>query len=383
MDNNINYKKSQTYELFKLINHTKDIIVPNIIGEYDYDKLISKEHEINNKYESTYMTLTNKDENGKWERFILKIRDYGYTTQTITYLYEIAKYFEIHDFSLSKISEKYIMDITLKLNEKIFSKSEETTLYMFAISQLFFQILITTLLRKNIYIKEIYYYNDVKNNSSKNIQDVIQSIINIEKKSDKNAEIILNKFVNGENIIISDVFWALDKLQNEKFHYIFHKDLFEDIPFYSVEIKHILSENALNFLKDYNNSLYNNEYIIKKNKNNNLKKKNIKEISIKNIIDNVFYRKNVVFTHFKYFELCNYNTNIEYQSKIILYLIKEIGIDEIKKLYLNNITLKNNLLEYIVNLLLEKYNNIVDINQYSKFDKLNLFIDEKTFNIYY
>jgi 2-phosphoglycerate kinase len=153
MDNNINYKTSQTYKLFELINDTKDIIAPVIIGEYNYDTLISKEHEINDKYKSTYMTLTNKDENGKWERFILKIRDYGYTTKTITYLYEISKYFEIHDFSLSKISEKYIMDITLKLNEKIFSKSEETTLYMFAISQLFFQLLITTLIRKKIYIK--------------------------------------------------------------------------------------------------------------------------------------------------------------------------------------------------------------------------------------
>lgn len=355
---------SQLYELFSFMTNTKRIKIP--VTEND-----------DNNYKTKTFSLSTFNNNRIEEKIEIKIKDYEYTTESISKIFEIAKILEIEDFSLElleNLSYECIANIYLKLKYKYI---EENSLHLFFVSELFIKILITFASRE-----EIYQEGVCKNKFIFNTSDDIYSlskIINIEKNSVEIAEKLLNKFMDNDEINISDIFWSVNKLvKQRKFIYLFTESEAKNDFFNSLFIEnHNLNDDALQFLKEY--SKYNNDnYIIETCSNvSSLKEINLQDIPIEILINNIFIKKNIIIPHFNFSVLLKSNKN---DFVIILYLINKIGLSKVKELYINNITIKNDSLKHIIDLLILKNNK--RIKQKYNLNK-KIYMDEKNGKIYY
>lgn len=327
-------KTMQIYEILKIINNTKNskfYKIPFIENDDSFYKI--------NK---TFTSIIND------EHVYMKIKDYGYCTESISKLPELINFLNI-DFSLEDVSYDCISNIYLKLKDKYI---KEQSLCLFFVSELFIKILITFEFRKEIYKEGVYHSNKTILDKTDNV-DPLQEIID---------------------------FWSINKLTNQqKFRYLFSDPEAKNNYFDTLFIEnHLLINDSLEFLKEY--IKYNNDnYIIESCYNTSfLKEMNIQEVAVDIIIDNIFIKKNVIISHFNFSILSRSNNN---SIEIILYLINKIGLFKVKELYINNITIKNESLKYIVDLLIMKYSD--DIKHGYSFNKINIYMDEKTQKIYY
>jgi hypothetical protein len=190
-------KTMQIYEILKIINNTKNSKIYKIPFIENDDSFY--------KINKTFTSIIND------EHVYMKIKDYGYCTESISKLPELIKFLNI-DFSLEDVSYDCIPNIYLKLKDKYI---KEQSLCLFFVSELFIKILITFAFRKEIYKEGVYHSNKNILDKTDNV-DPLQEIIDIENNSVEIAEKMLNSFISNNKIYISDIFWSINKLTNQQ-----------------------------------------------------------------------------------------------------------------------------------------------------------------------
>lgn len=334
----ISYKENDNYKLLKMISGEKEIRSPIIYSFYEKtsDWVISGPP----IYDS-------KDEDISFKR-----SDYGYPNKLLIYLYDLADELNINDFIIEKldIDDKYdieyLIELEIKMRNSYFNSS---SLDRFIKSQMFMQLCLTLIYRKDIYkYKEDIFLHLKKIEKPKS--DYIHEIINFNNilESERILKDIIN-YDNNKSVIPSDLFWALN-IQEERILSRISDD--ED---------ELIKNNSL--LKSYINIKYdNNIFDYGEKSNKNLKTIKIINISKNVIINNLFKHNNTILKHFKLILLD------KRQGKHLMnYLINTLSYEKIKEIYIENCTIKNSFIEsiidiYLSNIIYQKSGPIKDIS---------------------
>lgn len=326
--NTISYKENDNYKLLKMISGENEIRSPIIYSFYEKtsDWLISGPPIYDSK--DDYISF--------------KRSDYGYPNKLLIYLYDLADDLNIYDFIIEKLNIddkydiEYLIELEIKMRNSYFNSS---SLDRFIKSQMFMQLCLTHIYRKDIYkYKEDIFLHLKKIETPKS--DYIHEIINFNNilESERILKDIIN-YDNNKSVIPSDLFWALN-IQEER---ILNRISDDD--------NELIKNNSL--LKSYINIKYNNNIFDYGEKTN----KNLKTIQIINIpknviIDNLFKQNNTILKHFKLMLL-----DKKQGKHIIKYLINILGYENIKEIYLENCIIKNIFIENIIDIYLS---NILD-----------------------
>lgn len=329
----INYKENINYKLLKMISGGNEIRNPIIYNSNEklYDWTIG--------VSPIYDNIDNEKQQ-IFEDILFKISDYGYHNKLFIYLYNLAEDLKINDFTIEKlyIEDKYdieyLVELEIKMRNSYFNNS---SLDQFMKSQMFMQLCLTIIYRKDLYKDNMFLYLKQIPNTKENYINEILNFNNIVE-----SERILNDIINYDsykNVVPSDLFWALN-IQKEKISNIISDD--ED---------ELINNNLL--LKSYINIKYDdNIFDYGNSSNKNLKNKKIIDISPNVILDNLFKHDNIILKHFKLILL-----DKKRGKNLMNYLINTLGYEEIKKKYIENCKIKNIFMENIVDIYLS---NIMD-----------------------
>lgn len=226
----IEYKENDYYKLFKITNQNK-MYSPIILG-----------FNVDNIHTSTrFLYNSSVQPKELAEKITFKIKDYGYPNKMVLYIYDLSKDLNINDFILDKLDIQYLIDIEIKLRNLYFNN---LSLSDFIKSQIFIQLCLTFIHRRNLYINP--YSNNI---------GYIHEIINFDNvlESERVLKNIINYENNNESILPSDLFWALN-VQKERFTkgYYYENELINSMLKNYINIKHD------NNIFDYGNRLNTN-----------------------------------------------------------------------------------------------------------------------------
>lgn len=300
------------------------------------------------------------------EDILFKRSDYGYSNKLFIYLYDLAKELNIDDFIIEKldIEDKYdieyLIELEIKMRNLYFNSS---SLDKFIKSQMFMQLCLTLIYRKDIYKYKEDIFSHLKQ-IEKTKNNYIYEILNFNNilESERILKDIIN-YDNNKRVIPSDLFWALN-IQKEKIWGRISDDGDE-----------LINNNSL--LKSYINIKNdNNIFDYQEKSNKNLKRIKIINISKNVIINNLFKQDNTILNHFKLILL-----DKKQGKNILNYLINTLSYEKIKEIYIENCTIKNYFIENIVDIYLS---NIIDQkrNPIKDISSLEVLFDEDTNLIY-
>lgn len=340
----IKYKENYYYKLFQ-VTMPKKMYSP-FISDFNENNVLRTTLSL---YNSSNMN------NHKVDKITFKQKDYGYANKMILYIYDLANDLNINNFILEDLDIGYLIDIEIKLRNLYFNN---LSLSDFIKSQIFIQLCLTFIYRKDIYKENVNLYLNLYSNDI----DYIPEIINFDNLLE--SERILNNIINYENnnksIIPSDLFWALS-LQEELFikGYYYDNELINSMIKSYIDIK-------------YDDNIFDYGY----RSNKNLKIKKIIDISQNVILKNLFNQNNIILKHFKLILL-----DKKQGKHLMNYLINTLGYEKIKEMYIENCIIKNTFIENIVDIYLS---NIMDRRRGTIKDIrfVEVLIDEHTNNIY-